>query len=256
MPFHDHTLDALTRALGDHERQLHESHAVYGVDALEETALHAVLARAADHLDQTVLREVLYPEHWRNASPDDPDDTPPDDTPKDSHRLRCDLVVLPPGAGSLADTAHELRDERDRLASARDTLFEPVAAAEPSTPRDPGTADPRDALWIEVKTVGQYTFIDGVPSPNRAYASRLVRGLAEDIRKLDADPAIHDAAALLVLFTQDRSIAEHDTTAALHKLLDKDLPVREPITSHVAIGDRIGNTCCTLCLFPLRATTL
>jgi len=81
-----------------------------------------------------------------------------------------------------------------------------------------------DAAWLEVKVVAQYN----ERGPNRAYA-----------------------AAVLVLFTADATIAGHDldvwsSGASLRGLR---LMPREQRT--VPIGDRLGNRLCTVAVFPL-----
>ena len=108
----DHLAEVIQKA----EDSLRLEQAVYGIDAREELALHALLADGLSaHYE--VAREVHYPSSRGN---------------KLTHRQRCDLVLTPRG--------HPLR-----LDSAPPTLFDP-----------PNPCDPADALWLEVKAAYQF----------------------------------------------------------------------------------------------------
>jgi hypothetical protein len=84
--------------------------------------------------------------------------------------------------------------------------------------------------------------------PNSAYGSQLTAAFAGDLSKLAADAEVRHGAALLVLFTQDREVAQHDVTVTMHRVLDKGFSLRNPIIESFAIVDRIGNACCTLAM--------
>jgi hypothetical protein len=100
-----------TEAL-DHEQS------VRGIDALEEVALHAVLADAFAAAGFGVHREQRYPQDRR--------------TRRESEGERCDFVLTP--------------DARPlRATEARSTLFDRADAV-----------DPEDALWLEMKVVAQH----------------------------------------------------------------------------------------------------
>jgi hypothetical protein len=95
----------------DHEQ------AVRGIDALEEVALHPVLAEAFAAAGFGVHREQRYPDDRRRR--------------RESEGERCDFVLTP--------------DARPlRASEARSTLFDSADAVEPE-----------DALWLEVKVVAQ-----------------------------------------------------------------------------------------------------
>lgn len=227
-----HELVAVTRrALESEARRLDREQAVHGLDSYAELALHPLLASAFEHERFGVIREHPYPGEVQRRA-------------KLTERERCDLVLLPDRMKRLLDPVRELK-ERDRAAG---TLFESSLATSPDA------ADPRDAYWIEIKIVGQYAYTLGVPGPNRSYSSELVSALTTDLKKLGAEPYIRFGGIMLVLFTQGREVADHDLAIALHRAVDRGLPLRSPVSEHFEINDRIGNQLCTIALIevPVR----
>ena len=108
--------DRLEGVLRQAEADLRLEQAVYGLDAQDELALHALLAKGlAAHYE--VAREVHYPSSFGK---------------KLTHRQRCDLVLSPRGRPL-------------RLDSAPPSLFDP-----------PNMSEPADALWLEVKVAYQF----------------------------------------------------------------------------------------------------
>ncbi|MCC6239111.1 MAG: hypothetical protein IT448_02255 [Phycisphaerales bacterium] len=108
--------DDLARALQTAEQDLQLQQAVYGLDALDERQMHALLAeQLASQYD--IAREVHYPSSFGN---------------KLTHRLRCDLVLSPLG-------------QPLRLDSRLPTLFDP-----------PNTCPAEKGLWLEVKCAHQF----------------------------------------------------------------------------------------------------
>jgi hypothetical protein len=108
--------DRLYEIIQRTESDLRLEQAVYGLDAREELALHALLAEGlSKHYD--VAREVHYPSSCGN---------------KLTHRQRCDLVLSPKGRPL-------------RLDSSPATLFDPADLCEVG-----------DALWLEVKVAFQF----------------------------------------------------------------------------------------------------
>lgn len=140
-----------------------------------------------------------------------------------SEGSRCDMVVTPGGL-PLADGSDQLG-----LFAPRDA----VALA--------------DAAWIEVKVVAQHH--EG--GPHRAYAYALQHPVWKDVEKLAGDPAIRHAAVLLVLFTEDVAVAEHDLGVWSQRASLRGLDILPRIQRTVLIGDRLGNRACTLALYPL-----
>lgn len=141
-----------------------------------------------------------------------------------SEGVRCDMVVTP-GGRPLVDPAAQLG------------LFAP--------------ADPValvDAAWLEVKVVAQHN----ERGPNRAYATALQRPVWKDIAKLAADPDIRHGAAVLVLFTADAAIADHDLDVWSAGASARGLRLLPREQRGLAIGDRLGNRRCTVAVFPLE----
>ena len=225
---------ALAEGLREQERDLLAEQAVHGLDALDEVELHPLLAAGIRAGGLGAFPEIPYP-------------TDADASRKMSERERCDLVLTPAGATGIADSLRTRKDVRQ----AQDTLFAPLAAqlAAPA----PGLTDPAEAFWLEVKTVGQFAYVDGVAGPNRMYASQFNTCLA-DVRKLARATALRHTALAIVLFASTAEVAEHDLGAFAHKCLDHDLPLAGLVTERVEIADRIGNTVCVLGLVPLRPT--
>ncbi|MEM9372573.1 MAG: hypothetical protein AAGA55_02935 [Planctomycetota bacterium] len=224
----------IAEGLGAVDRALSEEQAVLGLDAMGEIALHPGLADALDRLGFGVLREVLYPgEHAREV--------------RRSERARCDLVLLPEAGQTLRDPAAE----QAILNASEGTLFAPVAHRIQEE-AGAGVVDAGEAFWLEVKSVGQHAFSDGVPRQNRAYSDQIIHGVRQDIIKLASDPSIWHAASLLLLFTETEEIANHDLAAAAHTMLSDDVPIGAPEVSGLPIDDRAGNAWCGVGIFPVR----
>lgn len=271
----DDLLDALAAALIQREAELREEHAVHGLDALSEVEFHSLLAAALSALPHGILREQPYPHEWTRkrrggksrqvdeASPpiDISDYTEADlanvdpitgELPDPRDRMRCDLVLTPEPGLRLGDPLAVVKSALSRKKQAAGTLFAAVEAAEPEPQPPPNSCLPEDAFWLEVKLVGQFTYSAGIAGPNVSYATELTRGPAADIKKLSADGRIAHAAALILLFTHDQPTAEHDLAQAMHRCLDRNLPIGSPISRSIPISDRIGNQLLTACLVPVR----
>lgn len=285
---HDDLLEALARGVAAAEAGLAREQAPYGLDALDELALHPILASAlaapVPGPGFGVIREQPYPQEWvgkpssgkrkRPAPPpvppaprptpaaatneaedadgniDDPDLAP---LPERRDRLRCDLVLTPEPGQALADPLAILREADEIRRQGAGSLFaaDAEAAAVGSAP-DPRAVLPEDAFWLEVKTLGQFTYCDGVPGPNTKYGAELVRAIRTDAAKLAEDGMIFHAAVLIVLFAASEQVARHDIAAAIHRCLDRDIPIASPLFRTVRIAERIGNEVCELALIPVR----
>ena len=206
------------------EDRLRCEQAVRGLDALDELGIQSLLVEGFGEAGWGVLREVVYP-------------TPPSRRARRAERDRCDIVLTEAPGVTLVDAVEVARAQDEREA----TLFAGVMA-----PGVPTGADPREAVWIEVKTLGQFACVDGVPRPNRSYATELVRGAAIDARKLASDPLIERGFAVVVLFAASVSVAYHDLGVAAHRLLDLGAPITAPAWEIAPIADRIGNCVCAV----------
>lgn len=225
---HEELAEAVAAGLARREESLRREQAVRGLDALSELEMHPVVSQALRDAGLGVWREVPFPgEAGRRA--------------RRAERERCDFVLTHAPDQRVRDPMELLAD----LDAAAATLF---GATSPPEAR-PGI-EPEDAYWLELKTVGQFTYIDGVPVPNRSYASAFTGSLAADLRKLAREKRVHHAGVLLVLFTDERATAEHDLTIALHRCLDRGAEFRSPVVRHVGVADRAGNRSCSVVLVP------
>jgi hypothetical protein len=206
--------------------------AVRGLDSGLETSFHPLLAEGMQRAGLGVFREQPYPGERARR-------------PRHAERERCDLVLTRSPGAPLIDPVAVLK----ATDAAEGTLFE---AAAPAMLAAETGVDPADAFWLEVKVVGQFCFTNGVPGPNRAYSSELLRISASDIPKLSKEERIRWSGVLLILFTADEATAKHDFGAFMHKCIDRDLPVGSPALECFAIPDLIGNARCTVAVVPVK----
>lgn len=243
----DDIADAAAETIRSRERAFLDEQAVHGLDALQETALHPILASGLEAAGWGVLREQPYPHEWKRKAA-----RAGTGVVKPRDRQRCDVVLTPAPGQRLHDEHDSLKRRRAQELALRGSLFEALVAQDETSSRDPGLVEPEDALWIEMKAVGQYGLSDGVLGPNSTYASELVRGPIGDVVKLACDERIMHGAVLLVLFAESERVARHDVAVLIHKCLDKSLPVTAPIIRPVEILDRLGNTVATVAVIGVR----
>lgn len=207
-------------------------HAYAGLDSFSEIQLHPLLCQGFAGSSLGALREIGYPSSPMNR-------------PNDAQRQRCDLVLTPRSNQCLFDPIDEQRT-RDK---ALGTLFETaIDLHEP----DPDDALPQDAFWIEVKSVAQFSYVDGVPRPNTKYTSEMLGGPESDVIKLASDPLIHFGASLIVLFSKEQETGYHDIAASAAAMIEHDLPISLPEIQSFEITNYAGNEWCTLGLIPIR----
>ncbi len=237
-------ISTLAHALRAADALSRTEQAVHGIDALRETGVHPLLSRGLADSSIGVLRERPYPSEWRRKARKG--------RPLVDHaeRLRCDLVLTPGPGQELDDrlmAARQLAGDRVAIAG---TLFEPLA----ESGRIPMVEPPvcavaaADAYWLEVKCIGQFTYTEGVPGPNRTYSSELLRATPADLRKVASDRDIVRGGVLLVHFSASAEIADHDIAAMVSRCIDRGLVTSWPAQERFAILDRIGNSVCTLAL--------
>ena len=210
--FIDDIADTLHAGLCHHAAMLDEEQAIKGLDALAELAFHPLLTGILISRGYGVQREHRYPADLQKRN--------------ESEGERCDLILFPEGK-SLRQSHHI------------PTLFDPP-------PED--MVDLDEAFWMEVKVVAQFTE-DG---PNRTYTSQLLSTVRHDITKLAKDPGILHAGLLLILFTQDETVASHDLEIWQTRCLERGLPIGTPDIRHFPITDRLGNGCATTTLYPVH----
>lgn len=219
-------VDHIARGIERAESSLRTEQAVVGLDMLDERALQALVTSSLAEGGWGVHREVPYP-------------TPPRINSTRAERDRCDIVLTPEPGQQIADAVESARME----AELRATLFANVG---PRGSDEGSVVQPSDAIWIELKTTGQFTCRDGIGGPNHAYSSELVRGPLTDARKLVADSMIHVSVMVVVLFAADEASARHDVTMAVHRMLDAGSLVVSTEVDVVPIADRIGNSVCAI----------
>ena len=142
---------------------------------------------------------------------------------RESEGERCDLV-LTPNARPLA------APERNP------TLFDPTDAVALA-----------DAYWMEIKVVAQFT----TRGPNPRYSS-LFGPVRRDITKLSKQPGILHAGLLIVLFVEDKKVADHDLRVWTSQCKEHGHRIGRPELRSVAVNDRLGNNFCRLALFPVQ----
>jgi len=187
-----------------------------GIDALDELSLHPLL-RDGLAREWTVLAEQRFPAHARKS--------------KRSEGDRCDIVLVDQSRGD----AH---------------LSDPLTAG---TLFGGKGIEPEEAVWIEVKAVGQFAiFDDDYARPNPQYSSVLLQQVQRDVKKLSADERIRNSGVLVAHFCAGATIAENDLRAMTDKLFEKAPSISTPITGSFEIPDHIGNSLCTLALIPVH----
>ncbi|MDX9910269.1 MAG: hypothetical protein RBS39_00410 [Phycisphaerales bacterium] len=241
-------LGAMLLGLQQAEAERHAEQSPLGLDALDETDLHALLAQGARDAGWGCFREVFYPSVAEAFTAMDAPRLP-----RDSERLRADLVLTPSPDLPPLDPLLPRRAAR----AAEGTLFadlarQELAHQELASGPPAALCPPRDATWLEVKCTGQVAYADGVPRPNPRYASELVAGPAQDLAKLAGDPLIVHGMGVLVAFVRDERTAAHDLGVFTHRLLDRGLDIAAPVIGGIPIPDRVGNAWCAVALVPLR----
>lgn len=190
--------------------------AVYGFDTLAELDLHPLLQQALRTAGFGVWPEQRYPSDRERG--------------RKSEGKRCDIVLTP--APPVGEEPLPVRDPE-----LRGTLFEGADAC-----------DPEDAYWLEVKTVAQHE----TTGPFARYAAELLAPVAHDVRKLWSDPLVHHGGLLIVLFTAEPRVAEHDLMVWHERCLQKGFPVGPPALRGVELTDRVGNAWCQVAVFGVR----
>jgi hypothetical protein len=140
-----------------------------------------------------------------------------------SHRMRCDLVLTP-------------ADRPLRLDTAPPTLFDPPVFCEPS-----------DALWLEVKIA--YQFREG-NIRHGGYGAQWRSAVVEDLKKMEAEAAIREAALLLIVFNESDAVLEKDIELFEDVLVRKEVLAGFRQVRKIPLLDRIGHRLCTIALWP------
>ena len=140
-----------------------------------------------------------------------------------SHRQRCDLVLTRKGRPL-------------RIDSAPTTLFDP-----------PDLAGPEEGLWLEVKVA--YQFREG-GARHGGYGAAWRSKVVDDLRKMEAEPLIHEAGLCLVVFNESRDILDKDIELFETILAQKEVLAGFRKVRTIDITERIGHRCCTVAVWP------
>ena len=140
-----------------------------------------------------------------------------------THRPRCDLVLTPAGRALKLDAAPP-------------SLFDP-----------PDLCPPGEALWVEVKVA--YQFREG-GRRHGGYGSQWRQAVVDDLRKMEADPLIREAALLLVVFNESGAVLAKDLELFEDVLVRKEVLAGFRQVRGVPIQDRIGHHLCTAAVWP------
>jgi hypothetical protein len=140
-----------------------------------------------------------------------------------SHRQRCDLVLTPKGRPLRIDTAPP-------------TLFDPA-----------NLAGPEEGLWLEVKIA--YQFREGGVR-HGGYGAQWRSKVVDDLRKMEAEPLIHEAGLCLLVFNESREILDKDVELFETILAQKEVLAGFRKVRAVDITERIGHRVCTVALWP------
>ncbi|HEV8379497.1 MAG TPA: hypothetical protein VGP99_11655 [Tepidisphaeraceae bacterium] len=142
---------------------------------------------------------------------------------KRTHRMRCDLVLSPKGCPLKLDFAPP-------------TLFDNKQECPPS-----------DALWLEVKAA--YQFREG-GIRHGGYGAQWRSAVVEDLRKMEAEALIREAALVLIVFNESPAILDKDLDLFETVLAQKEVLAGFRQVRSVPILERIGHRLCTIALWP------
>jgi hypothetical protein len=140
-----------------------------------------------------------------------------------THRQRCDVVLTPPGRPL-------------RLDRSAPTLFDP-----------PNLASAEEALWLEVKVA--YQFREGGVR-HGGYGGQWRNAVVDDLRKMDAEPRICEAALVLIVFNESAEILEKDLELFEVVLAQKEVLAGFRKVRSLEILERIGHRLCTIAVWP------
>jgi hypothetical protein len=140
-----------------------------------------------------------------------------------SHRQRCDLVLTEKGRPLKLDSAPV-------------TLFDA-----------PDQASPEEGLWLEVKVA--YQFGEG-GRRHGGYGAQWRNAVVDDLKKMEAEPLVHEAGLCLIVFNESREILDKDIELFETVLAQKEVLAGFRKVRTVEIWERIGHRVCTVAVWP------
>jgi len=206
--------DRLGEALQIAEADLRLEQAVYGLDVKDERELQGLLAEKLASW-YSVTREAHYPSSMGK---------------KLSHRARCDLVLTPRGLPLAPPNPPD------------ENLFTLGAGS-----NRPEHCAPAEALWLEVKVA--YQFREG-GARHSGYGAQWRQKVVSDLQKMEADPMIHEAGLVLIVFNESGEVLAKDLELFEDVLAMKEVLAGFRHVRSVPILDRIGHNLCTAAVWP------
>ena len=185
-----------------------------------EQAVYGLDARDERQLQQllaTGLREINAYEVAREVH------YPSSAGKKRTHRQRCDLVLSPIGRPLKLD-------------------FEPATLFDP-----PNQCPPSEGLWLEVKIA--YQFREG-GRRHGGYGKQWREAVVEDLKKMAAEPLIHDGGLVLIVFNESREVLDKDLELFEDVLMRKEVLAGFRHVRTIPITERIGHTLCSVAVWP------
>lgn len=140
-----------------------------------------------------------------------------------THRARCDLALTPKGRPLQLD-----REPADLFSA-------------------PNPAPPQEALWLEIK--GAWQFREGGVR-HAGYGQQWRNAVIADLKKMEQDPLIEEAALLLVVFNESEDVLTKDLDLFETVLAQKEVLAGFRQVRSVPIQERIGHRLCTVALWP------
>ena len=140
-----------------------------------------------------------------------------------TNRQRCDIVLTPLGRPLKLD-------------SSPPTLFD-----------SPNAASPAEGLWLEIKVASQ--FREG-GERHSGYGGQWRGAVVEDLRKMEAEPLIHEAGLALIVFNESRAVLDKDVELFEDVLVRKEVLAGFRQVRSVDILERIGHRLCSIVLWP------
>ena len=104
-----------------------------------------------------------------------------------------------------------------------------------------------DALWLEVKVA--YQFREG-NARHSGYGAQWRTAVVDDLGKMEADPHIHDAGLVLVVFNESEAILAKDLELFEDVLARQEVLAGFRHVRSVPILERIGHRLCTVAVWP------
>jgi hypothetical protein len=108
-------------------------------------------------------------------------------------------------------------------------------------------AEPAEALWLEVKVA--YQFREG-GARHGGYGAQWRQAVVTDLRKMEAEPLIHGAGLVLIVFNESDAVLAKDIELFEDVLARKEVLAGFRQVRTVKIQDRIGHAICTVAVWP------